>query len=171
MSEPQFPALLSALHQLEFEYADGDGYDFEPYQDFLSADETRDWLRAWTGNPEVTGEEYLVFGQDGSGGHAAIWRARSGAPLEEQPIVFLGSEGEVGVLATDLADYVRLLGAGVGPCEAVQGLGPVIDGAAQPFRAFAAANVPASERGWEQILEAARNEFPDFTSHVESTCR
>ncbi|HFX7636876.1 TPA: SMI1/KNR4 family protein, partial [Acinetobacter baumannii] len=32
----QFPDLLKKLHQLDFDYADGDGIDFEPYQDFLS---------------------------------------------------------------------------------------------------------------------------------------
>ncbi|WP_017725746.1 hypothetical protein [Acinetobacter baumannii] len=36
----QFPDLLKKLHQLDFDYADGDGIDFEPYQDFLSPEET-----------------------------------------------------------------------------------------------------------------------------------
>ena len=32
----QFPNLLTELHQLEFDYADGEGIDFEPYQTFMS---------------------------------------------------------------------------------------------------------------------------------------
>lgn len=51
----KFPALLSALHLLEFDYADGEGIDFEPYDEFLAPDEVTDWFRAWTGNSNLTG--------------------------------------------------------------------------------------------------------------------
>jgi hypothetical protein len=60
------PAILRELNEMEFEYADGEGIDFEPYLDFLSEEETRDWIRAWTGNRSLDGEEFLVFGQDGT---------------------------------------------------------------------------------------------------------
>jgi hypothetical protein len=36
----EMPALMKDLHRLEFDYADGDGMDFEPYMEFLSLDET-----------------------------------------------------------------------------------------------------------------------------------
>jgi len=45
-----FPKLLTQLHQLEFDYDDGDGIDFEPYEEFQSAKDTGDWIKAWTGN-------------------------------------------------------------------------------------------------------------------------
>ncbi len=69
------PPLLAELHTIELDHADGDGIDFEPYQEFQSADDNAAWIRAWTGNPELTGAEYRVFGQDGTGGYAAFWRS------------------------------------------------------------------------------------------------
>jgi hypothetical protein len=47
--ERTFPTLLIQLHQLEFDYDDGNGIDFEPYQEFQSAKDTGDWIKAWTG--------------------------------------------------------------------------------------------------------------------------
>lgn len=89
----QFPAALAAALAVRFDYDGGDGVDFEPFAAFLSADEATDWFRAWTGNGELNGDDLRVFGQDGTGGYAAFWLARHGAPLAEQPVVFLGSEG------------------------------------------------------------------------------
>ena len=66
--EVAFPTLLMQLHQLEFDYDDGDGIDFKPYQEFQSAKDTGDWIKAWTGNHDLRGSEYRIFGQDGSGG-------------------------------------------------------------------------------------------------------
>ncbi len=96
--EVTFPTLLMQLHQLEFDYDDGEGIDFEPYHEFQPAKDTADWIKAWTGNHELTAAEYRIFGQDGSGGYAAFWLVRDGKPILEQPIVFFGSEGEAGVV-------------------------------------------------------------------------
>ena len=60
--EVTFPTLLMQLHQLEFDYDDGDGIDFEPYQEFQSAKDTGDWIKAWTGNHDLRGSEYRIFG-------------------------------------------------------------------------------------------------------------
>ena len=68
-----FPEPLRRLHELEFDYADGDGIDFEPYHSFMSAGDTSEWFKAWTGNKNVDGSEFRIFGQDGSGGYAAFW--------------------------------------------------------------------------------------------------
>ncbi|MGC3859044.1 SMI1/KNR4 family protein [Micromonospora chersina] len=96
------PPALSEAHEVGFDYRDGAGVDFEPYPDFLDAGETAEWWRAWTGNAELDGSELRVFGQDGTGGLA----------------VFLGSEGETGVLAQNLWAYLWLLADGFGPWEA-----------------------------------------------------
>jgi hypothetical protein len=117
----KLPPVLAALHRLPFDYDQGNGIDFEPYDRFQSAEETASWFRSWTGNEDVDGLEFRVFGQDGTGGAAAFWLTRAGKELAEQPIVFLGSEGEVGVVACNLADYLWLLAGGLGPCEAVFG--------------------------------------------------
>ena len=93
----KFPEELAAALALPFVYDGGDGVDFEPFSAFLSAEETTDWFRAWTGNAELSGDDFRVFGQDGSGGYAAFWLIRQRSPLVDQPVVFLGSEGETGV--------------------------------------------------------------------------
>ena len=36
----RMPPVIAQLHQLKFDYASGEGIDFEPYHDFLSAAET-----------------------------------------------------------------------------------------------------------------------------------
>lgn len=61
-----------------------------------------------------------MFGQDGTGGYAALWLCRDGVPVSEQPIVFVGSEGEVGVVAADLGDLLWLFADRCGPREAVE---------------------------------------------------
>jgi hypothetical protein len=46
----QFPASLAAAMAVRLECIGEDGVDFEPYESFLTADETTEWFRAWTGN-------------------------------------------------------------------------------------------------------------------------
>ena len=114
-----FPDQLEKLHSIDIDYADGEGIDFEPYDDFYSHEETSEWIKARTGNSSLNGHEYLIFGQDGSGGYAAFWLVNNVEDLLQQPIVFFGSEGEVGVVAQNFGDYVWLFAHGLGPYEAV----------------------------------------------------
>ncbi|MBC3843571.1 SMI1/KNR4 family protein [Streptacidiphilus sp. 4-A2] len=109
---------MTAVHAAGFDYHDS-GVDYEPFPEFLSAEETTDWLRAWTGNGELTGDGFRVFGQDGTGGCTAFWLVRPDRPLTDQPVVFLGSEGELAVVASDLGRYLWLLADGFGPRAAV----------------------------------------------------
>jgi hypothetical protein len=115
-----FPCALTAVAGIAFDYADGDGVDCEPYDEFLSAEDTSHWLRGWTGNAGLDGNNFRVFGQDGAGGCVAFWRAPPGGALADQPVVLLGSEGELGVVAQDLASYLWLLSDGFSPWEAVE---------------------------------------------------
>src|SRR3954468_22834926 len=154
MFDRAFPPVLSELHQLEFDYEKG--YDFEPYDQFQSADENREWIHAWTGNQELDGAEYRIFGQDGTGGLAMFWLVRKGAPILEQPIVFFGSEGEMGVIARNFGDYLWLLAGGLGPLESLSG-----DDEREPnaaFTEFAKKHAPDHERKPHEILAAARTE-------------
>jgi hypothetical protein len=156
-----FPPALTELHELEFDYADGQGIDFEPFESFFPAEENASWIKAWTGNAELTGEAYRIFGQDGTGGYAAFWLTREGRPLLEQPIVFFGSEGEVGVIASDFADYLWLLADGVGPYEAVA-YGAEETRANPTFTAFAEQHAPDAKKSAKEVLSRARAEFPSF---------
>lgn len=173
MTDRAFPALLEELHKLDFDYADGDGYDFEPLGEFLSDSETRDWIRAWTGNAELDGAEFFVFGLDGTGGYAAFWKCRPDAGLLEQPVVFLGSDGNTGVVARNFSDYLWLLAGGVGPREAVEDpeSPPAPDAVAAGFRRFAEDYAGQPRRTPAEVLDAARREFPGFDEYIESLCR
>ncbi|EID52714.1 hypothetical protein [Saccharomonospora xinjiangensis] len=113
------PPALAEAHRLGFDFRGGDGVDFEPYPRFLTPEETVRWLRDWTGDPAPDAAAFRIFGQDGTGGVAAFWFVRDGEPLTRQPVAFLGSEGETGVIAPDLDGYLWLLAAGFGPREAM----------------------------------------------------
>jgi hypothetical protein len=117
--EISLPNLVSQANCLPYEYADGSGIEFEPFDEFLSASETEHWFRAWTGNPTADSSNFLIFGQDATGGYAAFWTVRHDVDLLQQPVVFLWSEGKTAVLATNFYNYLWLLAAGLGPCEAL----------------------------------------------------
>ncbi|MFF6789069.1 SMI1/KNR4 family protein [Streptomyces filamentosus] len=168
----QFPAGLAAALANPFDYAGGEGVDFEPFTAFLSAEETTDWFRSWTGNGELRGDDFRVFGQDGSGGYAAFWLVRTGLPLADQPVVFLGSEGETGVVARDLAAFLWLLADGFGPWEAATSYEP--DRAPRPndeLVALAERFAPDQRQPAATVIEQAAAEFPDFDDIVMGLCR
>jgi hypothetical protein len=169
-----FPAALAEVYDVEFEfYEDGGGVDYEPFEEFNSAEDTTDWFRAWTGNPDVTGDAFRVFGQDGTGGYAAFWLVREGQPLTEQPVVFLGSEGDTGVVARNLADFLWLLAGGVGPLEAVDEY--VNDGVTpepnEEMTEIAERHAPDARKSAADVVAAARKEFTDFTATIDALCR
>lgn len=160
------PAVLQELHTLEFNYAGGAGIDFEPCSEFLSEEEIRSWFQAWTGNKEVSGIEYRIFGRDGSGGYAAFWLARPDGDLLGQPIVFLGSEGELGVVAANFSDYLWLLAGGVGPAEAI--LSPGLHRRSAPVARHHSAT---AHLGAKEVVARAQTEFPSFVQSIQAVCR
>ena len=168
-----FPALLHELHQLEFDYADGDGIDFEPYPAFLPEQEVLRWFKAWTGNDAADGSRFRIFGQDGTGGYAAICMQHDDRPLLQQPIVFLGSEGEIGVIARDFDDYLWLLAGGLGPFEAVNYADDAraTHPAFADFRAFAEQHAKSARRPASRILADAAVAFPNFADWIEAQRR
>lgn len=117
--------------------------DVEPYAKFQTPAVNADWIRAGTGNQELTGSEYRISGQDGTGGLAAFRVVRPDAPLLEQPVVFFGSEGAVGVVVCDFADYLCLLAGGLGLMEALE-YGPEARSANGEFTNFAEAHAPTA---------------------------
>ena len=164
------PALLQKVNGLNYDYAGGDGIDFEPYTQFLSKEETGNWIRAWTGNSEIGGEQFRIFGQDGTGGLAAFWSQRSTDDLLNQPVVFLGSEGEVGVVARNFGEYFLLLTSGVDPREAIVD-GPSMCKSGDPFASVATEYGGSQNLSPEEMLKLADEEFPQFESWIDSLCR
>ena len=168
MSELAFPSVLAKLHEIE---VDEDEIDFEPYSEFQSLEDTTVWVKAWTNNPALDGTPYRIFGQDGTGGYAGFWLIRKdAASILEQPIVFFGSEGEVGVVARNFADYLWLLADGVGPYEAVGYEN--LEGTPNPaFAAFAKAHAKDAKRSANAVIAAAKSEFPTFEAGIRSLCK
>ncbi|MFF2149222.1 SMI1/KNR4 family protein [Kitasatospora sp. NPDC058190] len=168
----QFPTALAAALAAPFDYDGGEGIDFEPFDAFLCAEDTTDWLRLWTGNDEATSDNFRVFGQNGAGGYAAFWLARPDRPLTDQPVVFMGSEGETGVVAADLADFLWVLAAGFGPCEATTDYHLDRTPHPSPERiAVAERFAPDRQRPAEALIEHAGQEFPDFDDIIFELCR
>ncbi|RKE16967.1 SMI1/KNR4 family protein [Streptomyces sp. TLI_171] len=155
-----------------FEFDEEDnGIDLESFDGFLTAEETTEWFRAWTGNAAVTGSQFRVFAQDGTGGYAAFWLVRDGRELADQPVVFLGSEGETGVVARDLADFLWLLAGGLGPGEAADEYRRSPDLPADGTRtAVAERFAPERRRPPLEIVESAGAEFPGFEAFVMELC-
>jgi hypothetical protein len=170
--ESALPAALREAQDGGFDYDGGDGVDFEPYDAFRTPAETAEWWQAWSGNPSMGGVDLRIFGQDGTGGLAAFWLARPGEPVDRQPVVFLGSEGEVSVVARDLGSYLWLLAGGFGPLEAT--MWPRHEHRPRPDArrtAIAERHAPQARRTPAEVIEAARSEFPDFEALVGSLCR
>ncbi len=170
----RFPIALAAAMEVRLDCIGEDKVDFEPYEAFLTADETTDWFRAWTGNGELNGDDFRVFGQDGTGGNVAFWLSRPGQPLVEQPIVFLGSEGETGVIARNLAAFLWLLADGFGPWEASTTHDPEPDWVPRPNReltAIAEQFAPDHRAPAVAIVEQATQDFPDFDDTIMKLCR
>jgi hypothetical protein len=115
------PVALAPAHR-RWEQEFHHWHDFEPGDEFEGLRETTEWWHDYTNNPAAGVAPFRVFGRDSSGGMAAFWLREPEAPVESQPIVFHGSEGELVVIARDLSDYLWLLASGVGPLEVVFGL-------------------------------------------------
>uniref|UniRef100_A0AAU2JQL5 SMI1/KNR4 family protein n=1 Tax=Streptomyces sp. NBC_00049 TaxID=2903617 RepID=A0AAU2JQL5_9ACTN len=171
VEDRRFPPALADVARVTFDYGDdGEGVDFEPYAAFESAEGTTHWLRHWTGNHDLDGAAYRVFGQDGSGGLAAVWCVREGRPLAEQPVVFMGSEGEVGVVAGDLSGMLWVLADGFGPREAAL----YKEREARPDAALAAIaerHATGPRRPALEIITEAQAEFASFEEDLDELCR
>ena len=154
-----------------FHYDNGEGVEFEPVRAFLSAEETTAWFRAWTGNSELNGDDLRVFGRDHSGGYAAFWLIHPDRSLVDQPVVFLGSEGETGVVARDLADFLWLLAGGFGPLEATSHEPDWTPRPNEELTAIAERFAPDRRQSAAAVIERATLAFPDFGETIIDLCR
>ncbi|MEV1154802.1 SMI1/KNR4 family protein [Micromonospora chokoriensis] len=161
------PVALKEAHACQF-FDDHVGHDFQPDAAFAGSGEMAEWWRYWTGDPAAGVPPFRVFGRDGSGGLAAFWIRDAGAAVETQPVVFLGSEGELKVIARDLGDYLWLLANGVGPLETVDGVYRVPSPIPE-LVAVAQRYTVGAPRSVEILLADADAELPALTSLVESS--
>lgn len=107
-----------------------------------------------------------VFGVEPDGSTIAVWRAPQGG----MPVVYLGSEGGGRVLASDAAQFLRLLGVGYDEFALYGNLDepPEEDGEVAPelLQWLAAQGLSVPETG-EDILAEAEQRWPDFDGWME----
>lgn len=155
-SEP-LPHALQDLAKVDLLWDVKDGVDLE-LKDRLSTEaEAADDLRAWTGQAATGPVPFRFFGQDGTGSLYGFWLLRTEAPLGEQPVVFLGSEGELGVVSRDLPDFVVLLSRRVPAYEVVSKTEKFAERPMPGIRAVAERHFPqALSRTTDAIVAEAR---------------
>ena len=163
------PVALEEAHACRF-FEDHDGHDFQPDDKFAWSGEVAEWWRYWTGDPAARLPPFRVFGRDGSGGLAAFWIRDADVSLETQPIVFLGSEGELKVIARDLGDYLWLLANGVGPLETVDGIHRV-PAPIPELVTIARRYTGTAPRSVQTLIAAADAELPALTLLVDASTR
>lgn len=103
-----------------------------------------------------------------------LLRIRPGRALAEQPVVFLGSEGETGVVARNLGSFLWLLADGFGPWEAATSHEPEPDWVPHPNGELAAIaeQFAALHRATAAVvIDQATREFPDFDDTMMELCR
>jgi hypothetical protein len=86
-------------------------------------------------------------------------------------VVFLGSEGEAGVVAGDLSDFLWVLADGYGPREA---LWHEEEWKARPnavLADIAARHATTPRRPAREIVATAEAEFPTFAEDLDELCR
>ncbi|MFD7308582.1 HAD domain-containing protein [Promicromonospora sp. NPDC059942] len=175
------PQPLRAIMDARYDYDDGRGVAFEPHPELEPVAETGWWFRHWTGNPDVTGQEFRPFGQDGGGGYVCSWMIRPGADLADQPVVYLGSDGDVALLAADAWDALWFFAHGYGPHDIPSEFEPgeqyfqlepdrVVRPHAELVRA-AELLAPGRRRPMEQIVAEAPAGLPGLRVWVDALCR
>jgi hypothetical protein len=140
-------------------------FDLEPCPAFLSAQATDRSFGPISPECERPSGHFRIFGLEGAGGHMAFWLVRPGAVLTDQPVVFLGSEGEAAVVTRDLSDLLWLLAQGYGPVEAgmPEWRRPGWSAVERPgLVAIAERHAPGRRRPVHELVAAAQREFPDF---------
>lgn len=165
------PAPLADLANIAsvWEWDDSRGCDFELYKTLEAPEQTAWWLRLWTGNDDVDGKQFRFFGTSAAGDYAGFWLARPDVPLTEQPVVYVGSEGERGVIARNVGDLLWIFANGSGPVEAFRD--PEWETQhIEEVRAIAERHAPGKSLSTAEIVAAAQEEFPEFPDLIDAMC-
>lgn len=117
-------------------------------------------------------QHFATFGENGDGSLIAIWLSK-GKKVLECPVVVIGSEGELGIVAPDYLTFLQLSAMGCGmydlmdwqPTEAQDSFLPMIDFLNYIKTTFKRSSIDKSEVGL--ILEKARAGSPNLEEMVE----
>ncbi|QDT34800.1 hypothetical protein [Thalassoglobus polymorphus] len=126
-------------------------------------------LQAWFPSDTTMQNRFAVFGRGSTGSVYAIWLQDHGN-ADASPVVVLGSEGELLILATDSKEFCRLLGCGYDELEwdDISQPSPGWDDT-KPLREWLASrfDIDFPTTG-KQIVDVARDRYPDFSQFVQS---
>ena len=163
-SAPFPPVLTEARKALTAWHAERDGRAQDT--DFLFYDARRSEFMAPLSKSDEHEAEFYVFGADGTGSSVGFWLVHD-APLAEQPVVFIGSEGDDNrPVAKNLPDFLALLAAGIGPREAT--LPPDDPRPLPAIKVILEKHFPDySALTPDQIVEDATNRYGDFSARME----
>lgn len=170
MSAPFPPQLAEARQVLDGSQATASGSadgDEPGGIDFVIYEARRARFMAPLPKADEHEAEFYAFGADGAGSTVAFWLVHD-APLAEQPVVFIGSEGDDNrPLAQNLPDFLALLAAGIGPRDAefpedepalpVPGMNGVLN---KYYPGYLA-------RSPKQIVDDAIARYGDFAERIE----
>ncbi len=126
-------------------------------------------VRAWFRDDAAAQAAFLPFGRGACGEVYAIWLTEGLTP-ERAPVIMLGSEGQLEVLAVDSREFCRLLCLGYSEIGSDDPDSTPSDFAeTEPFRDFIQEkyhfDLPATAR---HIVEMASSRFPKFVDWVEA---
>ena len=128
-----------------------------------------DDMAAWFPNDVSMQRRFAVFGRGSTGSVYALW-LRDGDDANSAPVVVLGSEGELLVLATDPVQFCRLLGCGYGELEWDDLTTPSPEWeVTKPLRDWLTPRLTIEfPRTGDSIVASARERYPDFQAFVQS---
>jgi hypothetical protein len=167
MTPDQFPQIMHSLQELLLEQYELDCQDFQP---FLESEETTSIIQAWTSNPNLSNLDFKGITYDGSGGFFALWLVYDDSILE-QPVVFLGSDGERYVVAENLADFLWSLAYGIPLNDPTKKDMSRFYREDSAFMEFACKYALAEKRSIAEIVAGAITETKSFREFIESVTR
>jgi hypothetical protein len=101
---PKLPSIFEGLAEIGAEHS-----EFE-LRDPAESDGD---IKAWLGALPKDGTRFIVFAQDGMGSLFCLWLRPGHKDVETAPVVYLGSEGELGVLGKDPAAFLEFVASGM----------------------------------------------------------
>lgn len=162
MTNQGFPALLAS-------FLDGPAWDIVEHHD-LDLEYLDDWDHDWQsywGLNDAAAALLHAFAQDGTGGMVCLW-TYDDQPLDEAPVVHLGSEGDSCLLAADLAQFLALTALGLEPFALAEDRweGWSEQEVHEGGVAFLEDHDVALPTSVEDAVTAARTQHPDVTDWV-----
>ncbi|KFE56892.1 hypothetical protein [Pseudomonas syringae] len=115
----------------------------------------------------TSGDTFVQFGRDASGSMFLLWYYPG--LNAKPPVVYVGSEGESMLLATDIEDFIRQLGLGESFCCGAFGCSDEFNERVwSELRRIIQDEFEFSDENLQQLIDKASQSHPDFTMWFES---